>query len=86
MNYIKIKLSKRDVESIEKALEELIILFNKILNTHADDNQVTVVRINKQLLKLDIYRATRTLEMYRKRVKNGIKEKVPYKRTETYKK
>lgn len=69
MNYIKIKLSKRDVESIEKNLDILVVL-----------SQVSGFPSSLIANRL------RTLTMFRKRVKNGISEKKPYKRTETYKK
>jgi hypothetical protein len=68
MNYIKIKLSKRDVESIEDNLQ-------LCLKCHLDKGP-----------SFRIANVTKTLNMFRKRVKNGIKEKKPYKRTETYKK
>lgn len=69
MNYIKIKLSKRDVESIERNL--------KLLLNIVPAGQVSA-------LSIAVWK--RTLEMFRKRVKNGIKEKKPYKREAVYKK
>ena len=65
MNYIKVKLSKRDVESIEKNLLKLYLEASK---------------------SLEVVYARKTLNMFRKRVKNGISEKKPYKRQEVYKK
>jgi len=73
MNYIKIKLSKRDVESIEKNLEALFEIKEGYEKIAKKDN-------------LGSARHKRTLDMFRKRVKNGIKEKKPYKRQEVYKK
>jgi hypothetical protein len=78
MNYIKIKLSKRDVESIEDNLQ-LALNGCALLRERSGVSE-------KYSLNILIMNATKTLNMFRKRVKNGIKEKVPYKRTETYKK
>lgn len=79
-NYIKVKLSTKDIESIEENLKDcyqLWIAAEWLCVSNRSDRNIILASIE------------RTLTMFRKRVKNGIKEKAAkgtYKRTETYKK